>query len=312
MINLFKNPIDRRFRAGWRILFFLLLFLSGSSLIFAVRALMGIDSKRAFLNDYSLMIIAILALTATTSVFVIRKLIDNRSFKSLGLQLSKKTWKDLAFGFILSFAMAGVFTLGLYAFGLIDFKGIAWQTFSEIPFNEGYVAMMGSMSIGTVVLLLLETLLVGYWEELVFRGYVFQNMTEGLGLKLAIVVSCLLYGLVHAGNPNATVVSSLIIVAFGFLRIYGYLATGQLWLSMGMHIGWNFFQGPIFGFAASGHQKATLLQHSTQGADWLTGSNFGPEGSILILPILLLALLAIYKWSQRNASEPMLVSAEVA
>jgi len=310
MITVFKNPDDNRLRAGWRILFFLLLFLSGSSLIFVTQSLMGVSSKRAFLNDYSLLIITILAITATASVYLIRRFVDKRSFTSLGLQLSKKTWKDLAFGFVLSLAMAGAFTLGLYSLGVLQFEGVAWQSLGDVPFHEGFVPIMGSMSVVTVALLLLETLLVGYWEELVFRGYVFQNMTEGIGLKLAIIVSCLLYGLIHAANPNATTLSSLIIVAFGFLRIYGYLATGQLWLSMGMHIGWNFFQGPIFGFAASGHEKSTLLQHSTEGANWLTGGSFGPEGSLLILPILLFALVAMYKWAQRDVEEPTLVGAE--
>jgi hypothetical protein len=67
-----------------------------------------------------------------------------------------------------------------------------------------------------------------------------------------------------------------------------------------MHIGWNFFQGPFFGFSASGHKKATLLQHTMlSDKQYLTGGEFGPEGSILIIPILLLALLGM-KWYARS------------
>lgn len=91
-------------------------------------------------------------------------------------------------------------------------------------------------------------------------------------------------------NPNATILSSTIIVGFGFLCIYGYLTTKMLWLSMGMHIGWNFFQGPILGFSASGHKTETLIRHRLLfDQDFLTGGAFGPEGSIIILPILVLA-----------------------
>ena len=148
---------------------------------------------------------------------------------------------------------------------------------------------------------LMLTILIGYWEELVFRGYLLQNMAEGLGMIAAIVVSCLLYGLVHAANPNAGLLSSLIIVLFGFLRIYGYLATGLLWLSIGMHIGWNFFQGPVFGFAASGHlEEQTVIRHDLAGADWLSGGDFGPEASLVTVPVILLALGAMRLWSRHT------------
>ena len=160
---------------------------------------------------------------------------------------------------------------------------------------------MGVISVGSLALLLLEHILVGYWEELVFRGYLLQNMMDGLGITIAVVISCLLYGAIHSTNPNAGLISTSIIVLFGFLRIYGYLSTKMLMLSMGMHIGWNFFQGPIFGFAASGHKKANLIDITINSdKDWLTGGEFGPEGSIIIIPIILLALIAMKLYSKKT------------
>ena len=94
---------------------------------------------------------------------------------------------------------------------------------------------------------------------------------------------------------------SVIIVLFGFLRIYGDTLTKMLWLSMGMHIGWNFFQGPVFGFAASGHRKASVVDITIiSNNDWLTGGEFGPEGSVLIIPIIFLALFAMRVYSKRQ------------
>lgn len=84
-------------------------------------------------------------------------------------------------------------------------------------------------------------LAVGWSEELAFRGYLLQNMRDGLGLFWAVILSCLLYGLLHMSNPNSTVLSGLLVAWFGFLRIFGWLRTGQLWFSIGMHVGWNFF-----------------------------------------------------------------------
>ena len=134
-------------------------------------------------------------------------------------------------------------------------------------------------------------------------------MIDGIGLKVSVVISCLIYGLIHYMNPNAGVLSSLIIVLFGFMRIYGYLSTKMLWLSIGMHIGWNFFQGPIFGFGASGHQTATLIDQTSTSQDWLSGGAFGPEGSIFIIPIIFLALF-IMRWYSKDRQAEVASSIE--
>jgi hypothetical protein len=150
--------------------------------------------------------------------------------------------------------------------------------------------------------------LVGFWEELVFRGYILQNMAEGMGMRTAIILSCLLYGLVHSLNPNAGLLSTAIIVMFAYLRIYGYLGTGQLWLSIGMHTGWNFFQATVFGFAASGHaEDQTLITHDAQAPDWLSGGDFGPEATVLTIPIVLAALLAMRIWSGANGTQTIVM-----
>lgn len=297
MKNIFFNSNEKRLKTGWRIFIFLIIFFSFTTIIFLVKPLFGDITKRFFLENYSLIIVAILSFGATLSVLMSRKWLDKKSFISLGLKWNIQSLKDLVFGFVLSAVMAGLFFTILIYFGLIEFNGI---NFNSMNLNGGnnfdFIKFMSVMSIGSLCLILLEHILVGYWEELVFRGYLFQNMIDGLGIKTAIIISCLLYGFIHYANPNATVLSSLILISFGFLRLYGYLSTKMLWLSMGMHIGWNFFQGPIFGFTASGHKKATLLQHTFVSKEqYLTGGEFGPEGSILIIPIIILVLI-IMKW----------------
>ena len=302
MNTIFINPGEKRMRAGWRILLFLLLFFSFSSLIFLVKPLLGEMTKRAYVENYSLLIVSLLAFGATISVWASRKWWDKKSFISLGLKGGRRAVKDLLFGFLLSAAMAGVFFSVLFFAGLIKFDGVDFQSGFGTTDPFDFVQFMSILSAGSLALILLEHILVGYWEELVFRGYLFQNMVAGMGLNLAVLISCIIYGLVHASNPNAGLLSTLIIVGFGFLRLYGYLSTKMLWLSMGMHIGWNFFQGPIFGFGASGHQSATLLQHTfVSDKEYLTGGAFGPEGSILILPILI-ATLFVMRWYARKTT----------
>ena len=277
------SPDDGRMRAGWRILIFLVMFMGlsiGGQV--AIRAALGGFPKGSGL------VFVLLATTATIAVLVARRYLDRKSFVSLGLGDLGRGWKDLLFGFFLSGTMAAIVFSAMFGFGLIENLAI-------------------SVSVGEAIALLTLplgiTILVGYWEELVFRGYLLQNMAEGMGMLLAIGVSCVVYGLVHAANPNASILSSTIIVLFGFLRIYGYLATGLLWLSIGMHIGWNFFQGPVFGYAASGHvEDRTVLTHVPSGPDWLSGGAFGPETSLITVPVVLLALVVMRYWSRRDAA----------
>lgn len=300
MSTLFYNTEESRLRSGWRIALFLIIFWISSATVFILRPLLGNVSKSGFIRDYSLLIILILAIAATLAVTLSRKFFDKENVVSLGLTRSRKAIKDVAFGFGLSGFMALLFFVTLLTTNLIAFNGINFTTnpLEGEPFD--FVSYMSIMSLGSLFLILLENILTGYWEELVFRGYILQNMAHGLGWPIAIGASCIIYGLIHAANPNAGLLSTLIIMLFGFLRIYGYLSTKMLWLSIGMHIGWNFFQGAIFGFAASGHQKAHLIDITIlPGREWLTGGEFGPEGSVVIIPIILLTLF-IMKWYSKS------------
>ena len=276
----FRSTEDGRLKAGWRIAAFLGIFYAiALPLLFGLRALLGF-SKSSFI------IIVIIAAAATPAVYIARRWIDKKNFVSLGLSWSKRGAADLLFGFLLSGLMAGTVFGAMVLLGYIGNVEVSASGWSIVSILAGPLVI---------------TALIGFWEELVFRGYILQNMIEGMGMKAAIIVSCLLYGLVHSMNPNAGLLSTAIIVVFGYLRIYGYLSTGQLWLSIGMHTGWNFFQATVFGYAASGHAKEkTLVTHDMLAADWLSGGDFGPEGSVLTIPVVLGALLVMRAWSARS------------
>ena len=276
----FRSLDDGRLRAGWRIAAFLAIFYTiALPLLFGLRALLGFSKS-------SPLVIVIIAVAATPAVYIARRWIDKKSLTSLGLRPGTRSAADIVFGFFLSGIMAGAVFSAMLALGYIgnvEVVTISWPIVG---------ALTGS---------LLIMALVGFWEELVFRGYIFQNMAEGMEMKTAVLLSCAFYGLVHSANPNASFLSTAIIVLFGYLRIYGYVSTGQLWLSIGMHTGWNFFQATIFGFAASGHSEArTLFTHDSLSADWLSGGDFGPEGSVLTIPVVLIALAVMRTWSRMS------------
>jgi membrane protease YdiL (CAAX protease family) len=140
----------------------------------------------------------------------------------------------------------------------------------------------------------------------VFRGYLLQNLGDGIGIFWAVAIMSIYYGLIHMSNPNSTLLAGTIITIFGFLRIFPWLRTRQLWLGMGMHAGWNFFQGPIFGFGVSGYNTETLIKQSVIGPDWITGGSFGPEAGLAVLAALLIGLVGVYLWTGRREHTPWL------
>ncbi len=139
---------------------------------------------------------------------------------------------------------------------------------------------------------------VGWNEELLSRGYHLQTLASGTNLFWGVVISSSVFGLAHLGNPNATWVSAAGIFFAGLFLAYGYLRTGQLWLSIGLHIGWNFFEGVVFGFPVSGLDIYRLIRHQIQGPVIWTGGAFGPEAGLIVLPALVVGSVLIYFYTR--------------
>ncbi len=140
-------------------------------------------------------------------------------------------------------------------------------------------------------------LLVGTGEEIMFRGVLFRWIDEKWGYVAALIVSSVIFGLIHISEPSATLWSSLAIaVEAGLLLGAAYKYSETLWLPIGIHWAWNFTQGNIFGFSVSGNNAGvSLLKSTVIGPDWLTGGSFGAEASV-IAPLLGLLLSAWYIW----------------
>jgi membrane protease YdiL (CAAX protease family) len=114
-------------------------------------------------------------------------------------------------------------------------------------------------------------------------------------MPIAVAVSSVLFGAVHALNPNATILGVANIIVVGVLFAYAYISTKSLWLPVGLHIGWNLVEIQVLGFPGSGHTEPSILHSMTKGPELVTGGAFGPEGGILTLAAALLgvAILAV-------------------
>lgn len=140
-------------------------------------------------------------------------------------------------------------------------------------------------------------------EEIITRGVLFRIVEEGLGTWVALLVSALLFGLGHLGNPNATVWSALAIaVEAGLLFGLLYHVTRSLYLCMGLHAAWNIAEGPLYGGPVSGIATPSFIEAKFSGPDWLTGGAFGPEASVVALACCLAIAIPLFVAARRRGS----------
>lgn len=283
--RVFMSPGERRLRAGWRLLGQFILYL----ILVLVLSIPVILWEGLAFDPYSLLAQCLTFLAITFSVLIARRLLDRRSIKSLGLLLNWQASADLLVGFIISGFMMGLIFLIEWAAGWLKIDGFAWQ---ENPIS--WVAV-------DLVYMLVMFILVGWQEELSARGYQLINLSEGLNLTWGVIISSVIFALLHSYNPNVSFMSLIGLFISGLFLAYGYVSTRQLWLSIGLHIGWNFFEGTILGFEVSGLTGwPRLIYQTVSGNPLITGGKFGPEAGLVLLPGIILGFLLVYLYTRKR------------
>jgi CAAX protease family protein len=148
-------------------------------------------------------------------------------------------------------------------------------------------------------------------EEVVFRGYPFQRLIEAIGPVLATIFSSVIFGLVHIFNPSSNRATITITVFTGFLLSLGYLRTRALWFPWGWHFAWNASLGLLFGLPISGLTRfSPVIQSNTIGPVWMTGGDYGPEGSLVTAGVILVGTIFVFRLTRDYAykyAQPVIV-----
>lgn len=162
----------------------------------------------------------------------------------------------------------------------------------SILWTFGWVAITPGR-VDRIALALRDSIRSGVLEELVLRLVIFRLLWRAAGIWPALGGAALLFGVLHLANPDASFFAAACLIAGEGIGIGLYLLTGRIWAPIGMHAGWNFSQGWIFGAAVSGTTEITggpLVLHPATGvSDMLSGGGFGPEASWAALIVSLLA-----------------------
>ena len=277
--NIFMSPDQPRLRAGWRLLIHTILFILFGIMVVILAVSLGIEVASFTFGN-------VLNFIATTaSVYVARRALDKMSFESLGLQLNRQAVVDVLVGIGITVVQMGLIFMAMLGLGWLRFEGFGWEF---DPINT---------VIAGVLTYLIGFIIVGWNEELLSRGYHLQTIASGLNLLWGIVISSAVFGVLHLANSGASWVSTAGIFFAGVFLAYGYLRTKQLWLPIGLHIGWNFCEGVVFGFPVSGAETYKLTRIEVTGPEIWTGGVFGPEAGLIVLPALLVGAFLIYLYT---------------
>ncbi len=288
---------DGRLRPTWRVLLYLAACLAGQLLaqipIYGAYLLSRKVGEIA-LERLPLPFLTLSALASLLTVLIItwafRRFLDRDTLLELGLQRNKRWQREIGTGLVLGFLLMA-FIFGLeWTLGWVRVQGFAWQR--QPPMTLVGI-LLGYASFYTFV---------AFSEELVFRGYILQNLRKEWGSLVALLASSFLFALLHGLNPHFTSLALVGIALAGVFMAYGYLISASLWLPIAFHFAWNFAQGPLFSLPVSGlASEGLLLLERGDSPSLITGGAFGPEGGLLGMIALLLGLLLLWLWWRRGA-----------
>ena len=225
-----------------------------------------------------ILILILFVLTVIVS-YVFRRWVDRKPFISLGLDFNGYSPEAIAG------AMLAIFIISASSLLLKATGHLKWM---EIIFDpKALFLAFGS------------TVLVAFYEELIFRGYILNNLMDSFPKWLALIISAILFMIFHWSYLGFFPLANMLIM--GLIVGLNYIYTRNLWFSICFHIGWKFMVGPVLGFSGD-ESFQTLLQTDLKGDESITGGASGLEGSVLLTAVSLLSLMALYLFLQRKFS----------
>jgi membrane protease YdiL (CAAX protease family) len=250
-------------------------------------------------------------------------------FLTFQLLISFGTLVASAVGVFLAAAIANALALRIFERARLTDIGLTWNSASVHNLLVGLAGGAAAACVvlaGPIVLRLAEFQKVAgaevHWrtvlfvavlllfgaigEEMMFRGYAFQTLMSSLGPFATILPFGIIFGLMHRSNLNVSDLGLINTIAWGVLLGYAFLRSGDLWLPIGLHLGWNWAL-PMFGVNLSGFALPVTgyALHWKIGPLW-SGGDYGPEGGLLTSGIVVLLFIFLWRAPVRR-QVPLLV-----
>jgi membrane protease YdiL (CAAX protease family) len=270
---------------GWlRILLLILPYIIIVGIFQYVGALIsGVDLSNPEFENTSLQELS-LSFSSFIGTFLViglfMQFVDKEKFIDLGFKTKGKL-KEFIVGIV-----AGLIVMGL---GYYLLSSMGQLSFQSINFDMQEILI--SFLLFTIVAIVEETLL---------RGYVLRNLMYSFNKYIALILSSILFSLMHGFNPNIDTFALIELFLAGILLGQSYIYTKNLWFPIALHFSWNFFQ-THFGFNVSGQDTYSLIEFSIVENNLWNGGDFGFEGSWLSIISSIIMIILVERYFKKNA-----------
>ena len=238
-------------------------------------------------TSFQKMIIMFFTLLGTfLIIWIFMKFVDKEKFIQLGFHI-----KNRVNDFIIGFTVGAVIMIIAY-FLLLVLNEIQY---SKTVFNGKELLI----SITTFVL-------VSVVEETLCRGYILKNLMLSFNKYAALILSSVLFSLMHAANPNVDLFSLFNLFLAGILLGLSYIYTKNLWFPIALHLSWNLFQ-TLLGFNVSGQNTYSIIEFEIHEANLINGGAFGFEGSFLSIIAMLIVITGIGIYYNRRKNNQIII-----
>lgn len=290
--KMFVNK-NGQMRSGWKIAILIAgTFVITLLLAFLAFLIIGLIGKYSEYTMHKLLLLLMVGeerfylfttisfLSTVIMITLMLKFIDRKRFKDIGFISIKEGYRNLIAGFFIGAFSIAIIVLILYIIGAVTI---------ERNSNISAYYLLGGMY---------AFILVGLEEELMSRGYFINALNQMERPWVSVLISSIIFSFMHILNPNIVFLGLLNIFLIGVLFSYMYLKTGNLWMPIGYHISWNYFQGYIFGFNVSGNAMRGIYNAFPKN-NFLSGGEFGLEGGIIATLVILITFLILYYYFER-------------
>lgn len=273
---------------GWqRILLLIIPYLIVVSIFQFIGALIsGVDlmNFESPKTSFQMLVLSFFGLVGTFFIlWLFMKYLDKERFINLGFEI-KGRFKEIKIGIGI-----GLLTMTI-GYSLLEFIGEI--TFQRINFklNEALISVLLFITIAIV-------------EETLMRGYILKNLMISFNKYIALILTSILFALMHGLNPSFDLFALTSLFLAGILLGLSYVYTKNLWFPIALHLSWNLFQA-LLGFNVSGKDTYSLIEFDLERNNLLNGGEFGFEGSILSIISMTAIIIGIWIYYNRERTKP--------
>ena len=297
-MGFFKNKFNELW-AGWKIAIVLVAFLLSTiflsiiiSFVYGILVVLtsGLTDPVALtqrlMNDsvFTALSGIMQNVAVIISVIIFWKVFDKKPLKDMGLSSFKHGSRDLIYGLVLGAVTISVVFVVFLLSGQIS---VANDLFKP---NISWILLLD----------LVLMIFVGFGEEMFSRGYCMSVLRKS-NVILIFVVPNLIFALLHISNNDFSFIPLINIFLVGVLFSLMFLRRGNIWMPIGYHITWNYFQGSVFGLPVSGNDIRGLYTSKLLSENMFNGGGFGPEGGLLVTLLMVASIVLFYLLSRKKA-----------